>query len=523
MRQSLSFKWVSMALAAVPCMAIGPVTDLVIVNKEVNPDGFTRQGVLAGGTLPGPVITGMKGDTFKINVVNQLTNATMLKSTSVHWHGITQHGSNWADGPAFVTQCPIASGNSFLYDFSVPDQAGTFWYHSHIHNQYCDGLRGAFIIYDPCDPFADMYDVDNEDTILTLADWYHVPAASVGFPPVVDSVLINGLGRSPGGPATPLSVITVQHGKRYRIRMLNLACDPNFVVTIDRHSMTVIEADGVNHEPITVDSIQIFAGQRYSFVLNANQPIGNYWIRAAPAYEGQTNLQGFAGGINSAVLRYVGAPDKEPTEYVSESVNPLQETNLHPLVDAAAPGKPYPGGADVVINLNLGADLETLRYLVNNVSFYPPTVPVLLQILSGTTPAQELLPGGSVYPLPRDSVIEVSIPLSGASIGGPHPFHLHGHTFSVVRSANSSTYNFKNPVQRDTVSIGGDPSDNVTIRFTTDNPGPWFLHCHIDWHLEAGLAIVFAEDVQDVRYADPVPEAWKELCPIYDALAPEDQ
>jgi iron transport multicopper oxidase len=61
---------------------------------------------------------------------------------------------------------------------------------------------------------------------------------------------------------------------------------------------------------------------------------------------------------------------------------------------------------------------------------------------------------------------------------------LHGHAFYVVRSAGQSTYNYKNPPQRDVVNIG-QASDNVTIRFRTDNPGPWFLHCHIDFHLQA--------------------------------------
>ena len=53
---------------------------------------------------------------------------------------------------------------------------GTFWYHSHLSTQYCDGLRGPMVIYDPEDPYLDMYDVDDESTVLTLADWYHVAA-----------------------------------------------------------------------------------------------------------------------------------------------------------------------------------------------------------------------------------------------------------------------------------------------------------------------------------------------------------
>jgi iron transport multicopper oxidase len=51
--------------------------------------------------------------------------------------------------------------NSFEYRFSVPDQAGTFWYHSHYSTQYCDGLRGPLVVYDPDDPLRPMYDVDD--------------------------------------------------------------------------------------------------------------------------------------------------------------------------------------------------------------------------------------------------------------------------------------------------------------------------------------------------------------------------
>ena len=60
-------------------------------------------------------------------------------------------------------------------------------------------------------------------------------------------------------------------------------------------------------------------------------------------------------------------------------------------------------------------------------------------------------------------------------------------------------------MRRDVVSVGG-AGDNVTFRFTTDNPGPWFLHCHIDWHLEAGMAVVMAEDVPDIP-KDVVPSS----------------
>ncbi|KAJ3712726.1 laccase [Lentinula raphanica] len=499
-----SYSWLLLGQLGGALAAIGPTTDLHIVNSFIQPDGFNRSGVLAEGVFPGPLITGNKGDNFQINVIDQLTNGTMLLSTSIHWHGLFQKTTTWADG-AFVNQCPIASGDSFLYNFNVPDQAGVCTTHN-----YCDGLRGPLVVYDPQDPYADLYDEDDDSTIITLADWYHVPAPEAGAVPIPDATLINGLGRSVNGPAdAPLAVVSVVQGRRYRFRLVSISCDPNFLFSIDGHTFTVIEADGVNHLPVVADSIQIFAGD----ALTANQTIDNYWIRANP-----NNVNsGFAGGINSAILRYSGAPVADPVT-TQTITNTLQETSLVPLENPGAPGNATADGVNV--DLNLALSFAGGRFEINGVSFVPPTVPVLLQILSGATTAAQLLPSGSVYTLPLNSVIQLSFNTAAvAAIGGPHPFHLHGHTFDVVRSAGSSTYNYVNPPRRDVVSTGA-ATDNVTIRFTTDNAGPWFLHCHIDWHLEAGFAIVFAEDAPDVATANPVPDAWNQLCPIYDALTP---
>ncbi|KAJ7464416.1 laccase 2 precursor [Mycena latifolia] len=492
---------------------IGPVANLPIVNKLIAPDGFSRSTVLAGGTFPGPLIKAYKGDRFLLNVQDRLTDNTMLRSTSIHWHGLFQRNTSWADGPSFVTQCPIAANDSFLYDFQAPGQAGTYWYHSHLSTQYCDGLRGPMVIYDPVDPQRHLYTVDDESTIITLADWYHFPAKSAPVIPTANSTLINGLGRYQGGPASALTVISVKKGTRYRFRLVAISCDPNYTFSIDGHSMTIIEVDGVSHKPLTVDSLQIFAGQRYSFVLIANQKVDNYWIRANP----NLGLTGFDGGINSAILRYVGAPKAEPTTN-STGTTPLVETALHPLAYSPVPGRPYPGGADVTLNLNIALNFTTFKFQINGATFVPPTAPVLLQVLSGAQAAQDLLPPGSVYTLPPNKVIEISIP--GGSPGAPHPFHLHGHNFHVIRSAGNSTYNFVDPVIRDVVSTGPATTDNTTFRFVTDNAGPWFLHCHIDWHLEIGLAVVFAEDTPTLK-KEKVPAEWKKLCPTYDSLTPD--
>ncbi|KAG5648309.1 hypothetical protein DXG03_004881 [Asterophora parasitica] len=346
---------------------------------------------------------------------------------------------------------------------------------------------------------------------------FHVPARDA-LNEHAQSTLINGRGRYPGGPVVPLSVISVQRTKRYRFRLVNMACSAAFTFAIDKHTLTIIEADGEYTRPLTVDSLEIFAGQRYSVIFTADQAVGNYWLRANP----DRGNPGYDGGRNQAILRYIGAPAADPTTVLNVK-NPLKEQNLHALVDARPPGNPWVGGADVNINLVQSFNDTLFRFEMNGEVFEPPTVPVLLQILNGTHKPQELLPKGTVIPLPRNKVIEVSMPALPSTRSGPHPFHLHGHAFWVVRSGDNDTYNYVNPVRRDTVSTGlQTTAPNATIRFVTDNSGPWFLHCHIDWHLELGLAVVFAEDIPGIAQTKTTAQ-WKELCPLYEAWKSKEE
>ncbi|KAG2346016.1 laccase [Suillus weaverae] len=494
--------------------SLRPTTNLTISNKVITPDGFTRSTTLAGGTFPGPLIQANKGDHFAINVVNELDDSSMYKSTSVHWHGLFQNGTNHADGVSFVTQCPIAQNGSFLHSFDVPNQAGTYWYHSHYSTQQCDGLRGPLVIYDPHDPLSYLYDVDDETTVITIADWYHIIAPVLRHMIGVNanSTLINGLGRYTGGPPSELAVVNVEYGKRYRLRLIGMSCNPSFNFAIDGHNLTVIEADGLLTEPLLVDSLQIFAGQRYSVVLTANKPVNNYWLRALPSTVNST----FTGGLNSAILRYKGAPAADPTTNHMNSTMPMLEMNLHPLVNPGAPGIPEYGRAD--INLKLVANNTGGVFSINGVVYKPPTVPVLLQILSGAQNAMDLMPSGGVIVLEANKVVELTMLTNG--FGAPHPIHLHGHAFDVVQSGGTSVFNYLNPVRRDVVSSGGQ-GQQMVIRWVTDNSGPWFLHCHIDWHLDAGFAIVMAESPSETRkHLKGLSTSWSNLCPIYNSLTP---
>jgi iron transport multicopper oxidase len=111
---------------------------------------------------------------------------------------------------------------------------------------------------------------------------------------------INGLGRFPGGPKGPLSVVEVTRGLRYRLRLINTACIAAFNVSIDSHTLTVIETDGSETKPHTVDRVSLFPGkslqnslcvwsttsscrnpgQRLSVIVKASQAVNNYCMCA---------------------------------------------------------------------------------------------------------------------------------------------------------------------------------------------------------------------------------------------------
>jgi FtsP/CotA-like multicopper oxidase with cupredoxin domain len=62
-----------------------------------------------------------------------------------------------------------------------------------------------------------------------------------------------------------------------------------------------------------------------------------------------------------------------------------------------------------------------------------------------------------------------------------HPMHLHGHQFQVVDIDGDR---FSGAI-RDTVLVT--PGSRVTVAFDANNPGYWALHCHLLYHLDAGM------------------------------------
>lgn len=160
--------------------------------------------------------------------------------------------------------------------------------------------------------------------------------------------------------------------------------------------MTVIEVDGEYVEPYTVDSIQIYAAQRYSFILNADQQVDNYWVRAIPDPSEPMNA------TTTAILRYIDAPAVNP-QTVNITNNYLNETLLRSLTETPRLLEPNP---DITLNMVMSKNDSTYNFMINGAQYTSPSVPVLLQIIDGAL-SEDIDPTQSIYLLPRDKLVEV--------------------------------------------------------------------------------------------------------------------
>lgn len=135
--------------------------------EEVSHVGDTKMGILVNGTSPGPILNATVGDTVEFLVHNN-----MDQETTIHFHGITQGKTPWADGVPGLTQKPIEPGESFLYKWEA-DESGTYWYHAHYRSQIMDGALGAIVIKPASDAERPWSFISNDTEVqkqLTAAD-----------------------------------------------------------------------------------------------------------------------------------------------------------------------------------------------------------------------------------------------------------------------------------------------------------------------------------------------------------------
>jgi len=260
------------------------------------------------------------------------------------------------------------------------------------------------------------------------------------------SVLFNGKGRGPGDNKSPLAAVAVKKGERVRLRLINGSSTYAFRFRIDGHPLTVIATDGMPVRPVTVDDLRIDVGERFDVLLKADRD-GAFWIRAV-------TLDGNAG---LAVLRYARAPGRDP------EASPVRWGPRSLALDQLRSPEPVAlsekGARE--IRLSLGGSMRPYRWSING-QFFPQADAIRLQ-------KDEWIRFVFDNPTEMD-----------------HPFHLHGHSFYVL--GKPGALNLKDPPLKDTINI---PSKSVlVIQWKANNPGKWFFHCHIEWHLMTGMARV---------------------------------
>ncbi|MFZ5464442.1 MAG: copper resistance system multicopper oxidase [Pseudomonadota bacterium] len=282
----------------------GTNIDLVVAESPVNFTGKPRMATTINGSIPAPTLKLREGDTVTIRVTNRLREAT-----SIHWHGIILPYQ--MDGVPGISFPGIAPGETFTYQFRL-EQTGTYWYHSHSGMQEQTGMYGALIVEpregDPIradrDYVVQLSDWTDEDPMRVLAklkaqsDYYNFnqptaidffrDVARMGLAKALDkramwnqmrmnptdladlsaatlTYLMNGV--TPAGNWTGL----FRPGERVRLRFINGAANTFYDVRIPGLKMTVVQSDGQNVEPVTVDEFRFGPGETYDVIVTPQE------------------------------------------------------------------------------------------------------------------------------------------------------------------------------------------------------------------------------------------------------------
>lgn len=312
----------------------GTEINLVIAESLVNYTGNPRMATTINGSIPAPTLRLKEGDTVTIRVTNRLR-----EDTSIHWHGIILPFE--MDGVPGISFSGIPPGETFTYRFRL-QQNGTYWYHSHSGSQEQTGMYGAIII----EPHHGETIKTDRDYVVQLSDWtdedpmhvfhklkkqsdyynYNRPTAvdffadisNEGLKTAVDkramwnrmrmnptdladlsaatlTYLMNG--RTPAGNWNAL----FQPGERVRLRYINGAANTFYDVRIPGLKMTVVQADGVNIEPVTVDEFRFGPGETYDVVIEPKDDAYTIFAQAMDRTGYARGTLSVRGGIEASV------------------------------------------------------------------------------------------------------------------------------------------------------------------------------------------------------------------------------
>ena len=515
-------------------MLFGSEFGLRIGETVVNVTGRPRSALTINGSIPGPTLHWREGDNVTIRVSNALD-----EDTSLHWHGILLPAG--MDGVPGLSFPGIRPGETFTYRFTVR-QSGTYWYHSHSGFQEQKGLYAPLLIQ-PAEPEPFRY--DREHTLM-LTDWtdeeparvfaklkkqsdyYNFRQRTVGdfFSDVRrDGFMSTLAARSAWGRMRmndrDLADVTgstytyllngqppsgwtglFRHGERVRLRLINGSAMTYFDLRIPGLKLTVVAADGLPVRPVQVDELRIAVAETYDVIV---EPAG---ADAFTIFAQAMDRTGYAAGTlavadgrapvpsldprvslsmsdmghdpvtNDPHAGHAGhaMPDATMTHPATERGNPLVDMKVakattrlsDPGVGLRDNGRrvltyadlasafPDPDGREPerTIELHLTGHMQRFAWSFDGVKF-SDAEPIVL------THGERLR-----FVFVNDTMMT-------------HPIHLHG-MWSDLEDDNGQFL-----VRKHTIEVP--PASRRAVRVTADAPGRWAFHCHLLYHMEAGM------------------------------------
>ena len=404
------------------------------------------------GTVPGPEIRIRQGERLRVSIVNELA-----EETTVHWHGLRV--PNAMDGVPHLTQKPIAPGETFLYEFDVPD-AGTYWYHPHQSSfeQVGRGLYGPLIVEE-----RQPIRVDR-DVVWVLGDWRLLPNAQISddFGNRMEMSMAGRIGNTVTVNGRVPKAFNVRSGERIRLRLINAANARIFGLEFPGHRPLVIANDGQPVEPHEVSGGRVVLGpaMRMDLILDMTGRPGDRFAVADTFYRDlEYNLLDVAYGPEQLRDHPLDAP-------LTLAANTMPEPVLAAAVRHDVTfGGGMMGGMMMAMKGGRSSDMREMMHdgmdwTINGVAAKGHVMDPLLTFSRGSSCILALRNDTAWY----------------------HPIHLHGHSFRVI-SRNGEPTRYRE--WRDTVLLS--PRERAEIAFVADSPGDWMIHCHVLEHQESGM------------------------------------
>ena len=520
--------------------------DLHVRDTIVNFSGKEKRALTVNGQIPMPTLTFTEGDIAEIYVHNELKK----ENTAMHWHGLFL--PNKEDGVPYLTQMPIKPGTTHKYTFPII-QNGTYWYHSHSGLQEQIGLYGLFIINKKKDDSTFRKEIDDLPTIPVILsewtdlkpeniqrmlhnanDWFAIKKGTTQsyaeaiqkgqFPTKItnewkrmnamdvsdvyyEKFLINGKNED--------QLSQFKSGEKVRLRIANGGASSYFWLTYGGGKITVVASDGNDVEPVEVDRLIIAVSETYDVVVTipedkksfaflataedrtgsaslflgegTKQPVshlpklkyfeGMKMMNNMMKMNGEMNDMGMNMSLNKMDMNAVMYPEISGEEESAKA----EDHSGHTMEDIEMPGDSTQPSEIVTLNYGMlksptktnlpkDAPVKELRFeLSGNMNRYVWSLDN--KVISETD--KILIKKGE----------NVRIILYNGSMMR-HPMHLHGHDFRILNEHGDYS-----PL-KNVIDIM--PMETDTIEFQANADGDWFFHCHILYHMMAGMGRIFS-------------------------------